>query len=74
MAGITPEIAQKHLDAWLAAELSVSTGQEYRIGTRTLRRADLAEIRKQIDYWRRELANFQRKGRNRVFRVIPRDL
>lgn len=45
MPGITLEIAQKHLDAWLEAELACTTNQSYTIGSRTLTRADLAEIR-----------------------------
>ena len=33
------------LNLYIAAESAVLTGQEYRLGDRTLRRADLAEIR-----------------------------
>ena len=51
MPGITLEIAQKHLDAWLEAELACTTNQSYTIGSRTLTRADLAEIRNTIKYW-----------------------
>jgi len=36
-------------NAYIAAEEAVLTGQEYRIGTRLLRRPDLIEIRKMID-------------------------
>ena len=32
MAGITLETAQKHLDVWLEAEMTVATGQSYTIG------------------------------------------
>ena len=35
MTGITLEIAEKHLDAWLEAELAVTTNQSYTIGSRT---------------------------------------
>lgn len=51
MTGITLEIAEKHLDAWLEAELAVTTNQSYTIGSRTLTRANLSKIRKQIEYW-----------------------
>lgn len=72
------EISQKHLDAWLEAELSVTNGQSYTIGTKTLTRASLSEIRNQIQYWSNEVAkskNIAKKnGRNRVMRVVPRDL
>lgn len=68
------ERAKKHLEAWYEAELAVSTGQSYRIGTRQLNRANIAEIRKQITYWQREVARLQGKGNRRVFRAVPRDL
>ncbi len=78
MAGITLETAQKHLDAWLEAELTVTTGQSYTIGSRVLTRANLTEIRNAIDYWNKKaiaLENAKKAGgRNRVRRVVPRDL
>lgn len=78
MAGITLETAQKHLDAWLAAELTVTTGQSYTIGSRTLTRANITEIRNMIDYWDgkvKKLDNLQKKGgRNRIKRGVIRDL
>ena len=51
MAGVTLEIAKKHLDAWLTAELEVTTHQSYTIGSRSLTKANLSEIRKQIQFW-----------------------
>ena len=78
MAGITLEIAKKHLDAWLEAEVAVTTGQSYTIGSRELERADLEEIRKTIDYWNNKVATLENvaksKGRNKVRRIVPRDL
>ena len=78
MAGITLETAQKHLDVWLEAEMTVATGQSYTIGSRTLTRANLTEIRNAIEYWNgkvQKLENIQRKGgRNRIKRVVIRDL
>lgn len=67
------ERAKKHLEAWYAADLAVSTGQSYRIGTRQLTRVDIAEIRKQIVYWEREVARLEGRGSRRVFRAVPRD-
>ena len=55
MAGYTQADAQTMLDAWLAAELKVAAGQEYSIGSRRLRRADLAEIGERIRFWRAEV-------------------
>lgn len=48
---ITLEQAQARLDLYMAAEAAVLQGQEYQIGTRRLKRADLAEIRAGIDSW-----------------------
>lgn len=76
--GFSLEIAKKHLDAWLTAELEVTTHQSYTIGSRSLTKANLSEIRQQIEYWRNQVARLEniekRGGRNRVFRAVPRDL
>jgi len=72
------DTAQKHLDAWLEAELAVTNGQSYSIGSRSLDRANLYQIREQIKYWSDQVAKAKnianRNGRNRVIRVVPRDL
>jgi hypothetical protein len=75
MAGITLDRAREHLEAWLDAELAVSTGQSYQIGTRRLQRANLSEIRQQIAYWQRKIYELDGNNRNkRVVRIVPRDL
>jgi len=74
MAAITLEIAQEHLDMWLEAERAIATSQGYKIGTRSLTRADLNAVRKQILFWTNISLQLSRKGRNRVYRVVPRDL
>ena len=78
MPGITLEIARTHLNAWLEAELACTTNQSYTIGSRTLTRADLAEIRNTIKYWAGIVTKLEaaRKygGRNRTIRIMPRDL
>lgn len=78
MSAYTLETAQQHLNAWLEAEIAVTTGQSYQIGSRSLTRANLYQIREQIKFWRNEVGKLQnvnkRKGKNRVFRVVPRDL
>ena len=78
MAGITLKIAEKHLNAWLEAELQVTTNQSYTIGSRSLTRADLSDIREQIAFWEGKVAQLknqqQRGGRNRIIRIVPRDL
>lgn len=45
--------AQAHLDAWLAADLAVATGQSYQIDGRMLTRAHASEIRENITRWTR---------------------
>lgn len=73
MSDITLERAKKHLEAWLDAELAVSTGQSYRIGTRQITRADIEDIRKQIAYWQRKIKILQGKSSRKVYQAIPRD-
>lgn len=70
--------ARKHLEAWLTAELEVTTHQSYTIGSRSLTKANLSEIRKQIEFWQNEISKLEnlekRRGRNRITQAIPRDL
>ena len=62
--GITLEIAQKHLDEWLEAELEITTHQSYTLGSKSLTMADLSE----------ELQRQQEAGgRNRAYIAVPRD-
>ena len=78
MAAITLEVAKKHLETWLEAETEVAINQAYTIGGKSFTRADLGEIRRQIEYWSNKVQALEniakRKGRNRVYRVVPRDL
>lgn len=55
MAGITLAQAQAQLDAYLAAETAVLSGQKYTIGNRELTRANLADIQSGIDIWNRRV-------------------
>ena len=75
MDWISIEEAKATLRMWLEAERAVATGQSYRIGTRSLTRANLADIRESIQFWRREIAKLEAKHTGaRVFRAVPRDL
>ena len=78
MAGITLETAKRHLDAWLEAELAVTQAQSYTIGSRTLTKANLTEIRNAIAYWEgkaEQLEKIKKHGaRNKTKRFVPRDL
>lgn len=42
------QLAKDRLNAYYQAELAVLSGQEYQMGSRRLRRADLPEIRRAI--------------------------
>lgn len=72
------ETAIKHRGAWIEAELEVTTHQSYTIGSRSLTRANLTEIRNTIDYWTKEIERIDillnSKGRNKTYRAVPRDL
>jgi hypothetical protein len=62
MSGITLATAQAHLDTWLAAETQVAGGQSVAFDGRALTRANLSEIRQQIDYWSRHVQRLTRGG------------
>lgn len=78
MSAITLEVAKKHLETWLEAETEVAINQAYTIGGKSFTRADLGEIRRQIEYWSNKVSALENvaknKGRNRVYRIVPRDL
>lgn len=67
--------AQILYDAYCSAELAILSGQEYTIGGRQLRRADLADVIKGKEKAGATLQLIQTTGSNqaRVTRVIPRD-
>lgn len=81
MAGITAETAQRHLDAWLEAELALTNAQSYTmqtsIGSRTITRSNLSEVRQNIDTWQKRLdealAREKGRSRNTIFKVHIKD-
>lgn len=73
-ARFTKEQAKQHLDAWVAAELALSTGQSYTIGKRSLTRVNLAEVMRQIKYWQHQLDLAEGRGTRKTKRIIPIDL
>lgn len=75
MSWISLEQARANLQMWLEAEAAVATGQSYSIGTRSLTRASLSDIRQQISFWRNEVAKLESGNGSgaRVFRAVPRD-
>jgi hypothetical protein len=70
---VTLSEAQKHLDAWLAADLALATSKEYVIlGNHRLTRADAAEVKERIQYWSRVVSSLKGTAR-RCRRVVPID-
>jgi hypothetical protein len=67
------ETARRMVKQWIAAEEAVMTGQEYRIGTRSLKRADLRDIGERIKYWKDELARLECATRMRVRQIVHRN-
>ena len=59
MAAKKLEVAKKHLEMWLEAESEVAINQSYTIGGKSFTRANLAEIRKQIEYWSNKVAELE---------------
>lgn len=72
MAGITLAIAQAKLDAYLAAEESVLSGQSYEIEGRRLVRANLAEIQAGIDVWDQRVKRLSARSSGRSAAIVPR--
>lgn len=56
---------QARLDAYLAAEAKILSGQSVRFGERQLQRADLAEVRKAITGLQSQLAREQASAAGR---------
>ena len=70
----TVEECRKHLQSWLDADFALATGKSYQIGTQILTRANAAEVRERIEYWKKQLELAQSGGRRRkIYGVVPRD-
>jgi hypothetical protein len=74
MPGITLEDAETHLAAWLAADLAVSNGQAYQIGSRMLTRANAALIDDKIEKWEARVHKLSRGGRISLRGLNPIDV
>jgi hypothetical protein len=72
MAGITLTQAQTQLNAYLAAETAVLTGQKYEIAGRVLQRADLEAIQKGIELWNGRVQALSAKANGRSRAISPR--
>lgn len=72
MAGINLSIAQAKLDAYLAAETAVLSGQSYEIEGRKLVRANLREIQDGIDIWNQRVQRLSARAAGRSAAIVPR--
>lgn len=74
MAGITLAQSQTQLDAYLAAETAVLSGQSYEIAGRKLTRANLEQIQAGIKIWNERVVNLthQSAGRGRARTMVVR--
>ncbi len=66
---------KKRLEMYYEAEEAVLLNQEYTIGTKSLKRADLSTIKNMIDYLEKQVESLETSGgKNKTGRFIPRDL
>lgn len=70
MAGITLEIAEAKLTAYLNAETAVLGGQKYVIDGVELSRANLADIQKGITLWNARASRLGRSGGGLIVREV----
>lgn len=68
------ERAKRRLELYYKAEEAVLLGQEYTIGSKKLRRADLADIQSMITKLEKEVRTLENGGKNRAVRAIPLDI
>ena len=78
MAIFSKELCRQRLKIWLAAEEAIATGQRYQIEGRSLTRADLYDVRKELEYWAGKLAEAESEeqsgGYIRAYHFVPRDV
>ena len=66
---------KKRLEMYYEAEEAVLLNQEYTIGTKSLKRADLSTIRAAIKDLEGQITTLESSGgKNKAFRFIPRDI
>ncbi len=78
MAIFSKEFCRQRLKLWTDAEAVIATGQRYQIEGRSLTRADLYDVKKEMEYWAGKLAEAEAEeksgGRNQMFHFVARDL
>lgn len=66
---------KNRLSMYYEAEEAVLLNQEYHIGTRSLKRADLSTIRAAIKDLEDQIESLESSGgKNKAFRFLPRDI
>lgn len=65
---------KSRLNMYLEAEEAVLLNQEYTIGTKSLKRADLGTIRVAIKDLEKQIDLLESGGKNKAFRFVPRDI
>ncbi len=66
---------ERRLEMYYRAEEAVLLNQEYRMGTKSLKRADLSTIRAAIKELESQIEILKESGgKNKAFRFIPRDI
>ena len=69
------ELQKKRLEMYYEAEEAVLLNQEYTIGTKSLKRADLSTIRAAIKDLESQIETLEANGgKNKAGRFIPRDI
>lgn len=71
MAGITVEIANARLTAYLDAEAKILKGQRVDLDGQALTRADLAAVQRGIELWQGKVSQLTGAGKVQVRRVVP---
>lgn len=78
MASTRLTMTKERLNQYYDAEKAILAGQEYKIGTRSLKRADLKVVQdmiKELEQLVDELTKKETTGASRKsFRITPRDL
>ena len=70
MPGMTLVQAEAGLAAWIAADIAVSEGQDYAIGSRRLTLANAAIITEKINFYTRMVARIKNGG-IKVRGIVP---
>ena len=68
------ERLKSRLEAYYKAETAILLGQEYSMGSKSLRRADLKLVQAEIKALEKEIKYLEKGGKNKVFRGIPLDI